>query len=44
MTLLRTAMLNAGFHGIRDEWWHFTAEDAGLFAPVDIPLAEPGAH
>jgi zinc D-Ala-D-Ala dipeptidase len=42
MTLLRTAMMNAGFHGIRDEWWHFTAEDAGTFAPVDVALAEDG--
>ena len=42
MILLRNAMINAGFHGIRDEWWHFTAEDAGLFAPVDMPLEEGG--
>jgi D-alanyl-D-alanine dipeptidase len=42
MTILRTAMKNAGFNGIRDEWWHFTAEDAGLFAPVDLPLEEGG--
>jgi D-alanyl-D-alanine dipeptidase len=40
MTLLRAAMKNAGFCGIRDEWWHFTAENAGLFAPVDVPLEE----
>ncbi len=44
MKLLRTAMLNAGFRGIRDEWWHFSAEDAGTFAPVDVPLAEGDAH
>jgi zinc D-Ala-D-Ala dipeptidase len=42
MKVLRTAMLNAGFNGIRDEWWHFTARDAGLFAPVDMPLEEGG--
>ena len=42
MKILRTAMLNAGFNGIRDEWWHFTAHDAGLFAPVDMALEEGG--
>lgn len=42
MRILRTAMLNAGFNGIRDEWWHFTAQDAYLFAPVDMPLDEAG--
>ena len=25
--ILRTAMLNAGFTGIRTEWWHFTFKD-----------------
>ncbi len=35
---LRSAMLRAGFKGIRDEWWHFTAEDANTFSPVDMPL------
>lgn len=43
MRVLRTAMLNAGFNGIRDEWWHFTAQDAYLFAPVDMGLEE-GSH
>ena len=42
-----SAMLNTGFNGIRDEWWHFTAQNAGLFGPVDMPLEEasrqPGA-
>ncbi|MDR3406446.1 MAG: M15 family metallopeptidase [Chthoniobacter sp.] len=42
MKILRTAMLNAGFGGIRDEWWHFTAQDAGLFAPVDMALDDGG--
>jgi D-alanyl-D-alanine dipeptidase len=42
MKILRTAMLNAGFGGIRDEWWHFTAQDASLFAPVNMALEEGG--
>ena len=25
--ILRTAMLNAGFTGIRTEWWHYTLKD-----------------
>jgi len=40
MKILRTAMKKAGFNGIRDEWWHFTAQDGALFAPVDAPLEE----
>ena len=40
MVLLRITMINAGFRGIRDEWWHFSAEDAGSFAPVDMRLEE----
>ena len=44
MIILRSAMKNAGFGGIRDEWWHFTAEDAGLFAPVDMPLEDGGTY
>jgi D-alanyl-D-alanine dipeptidase len=40
MAVLRKAMLNAGFTGIRDEWWHFTAQDAWLFAPVDMALED----
>ena len=42
MTILRTAMKNAGFNGIHDEWWHFTAQDAGIFAPVDMALEDAG--
>lgn len=38
MKALRTAMLNAGFKGLRDEWWHFTARDAIQFSPVKMPL------
>jgi D-alanyl-D-alanine dipeptidase len=42
MKILRTAMLNAGFNGIRDEWWHFTAHDGWLFGPMDMALEEGG--
>ena len=42
MRVLRNAMINAGFNGIRDEWWHFTAQDAYLFAPVDMALEDGG--
>jgi len=42
MKVLRAAMLSAGFNGIRDEWWHFTAQDGWLFAPVDMALEEGG--
>lgn len=44
LRILRTAMRNAGFKGLRDEWWHFTAEDAMRFAPVDLPLEKGGAY
>jgi D-alanyl-D-alanine dipeptidase len=40
--ILRTAMTNAGFKGIRDEWWHFTAVDAMVFNPVNLPLEANG--
>jgi len=39
---LRAAMLGAGFRGLRDEWWHFTAEDANHFCPVKMPLVRGG--
>jgi len=39
---LRAAMLGAGFRGLRDEWWHFTAEDANHFCPVKMPLVPGG--
>jgi len=42
MKILRAAMIHAGFNGIRDEWWHFTAQDAYLFAPVDMALGDSG--
>ena len=44
MDILGTAMKNAGFGHIRDEWWHFTAGDAATFAPVDMALEEGGAN
>ena len=44
MSILRAAMLKAGFNGIRDEWWHFTAQNAGLFAPVDMDLEDPNGQ
>jgi len=40
--ILRTAMKNAGFRGLRDEWWHFTADDAIQFSPVKMPLERGG--
>jgi D-alanyl-D-alanine dipeptidase len=39
---LRSAMKNAGFRGLRDEWWHFTAQEANQFSPVKMPLAKGG--
>lgn len=39
---LQTAMRNAGFKGLRDEWWHFTARDAYHFSPVKMPLVRGG--
>jgi D-alanyl-D-alanine dipeptidase len=41
---LRAAMKNAGFRGLRDEWWHFTAEDAQQFSPVKLPLEKGGKY
>ncbi len=42
--MLRTAMKNAGFKGLRDEWWHFTAENASQFNLVDMPLEKGGKY
>ncbi len=42
--LLRTAMKNAGFKGLRDEWWHFVAENAYQFNIVDMPLENGGKY
>ncbi len=39
---LQRAMSHAGFWTLRDEWWHFVAEDVRSFGVVDMPLlAEP---
>jgi D-alanyl-D-alanine dipeptidase len=35
---LQKAMTNAGFWVLKDEWWHFAAEDVRAFAPVDMAL------
>lgn len=40
--ILRAAMKNAGFKGLRDEWWHFTANDAIQFSPVKMALERGG--
>lgn len=42
--ILRTAMKNAGFKGLRDEWWHFTANDAIQFSPVKMALERGGTR
>ncbi len=39
---LRIAMANAGFKGVRDEWWHYAAEDSNQFAPLKMPLEKGG--
>lgn len=36
--ILRKAMLDAGFTGIRMEWWHFNAPNARRFPTLDVPL------
>jgi D-alanyl-D-alanine dipeptidase len=43
LKLLQTAIGRAGFFRMRDEWWHFTAQDAIDFAPIDLPLTSAGA-
>ena len=35
---LQGAMKVGGFRGMRDEWWHFIAEDCHMFTPVDVAL------
>ena len=35
---LQKAMTRAGFWTLRDEWWHFVAEDVKNFGPIDVPL------
>ena len=38
LRMLQMAMKVGGFRGMRDEWWHFIADDSMAFAPVDVPL------
>ena len=38
LKLLQETMAAVGFRGLRDEWWHFVAEDAAHYAPVELPL------
>ena len=35
---LQRAMVHAGFWTLRDEWWHFVAEDVKSFGPIKVPL------
>jgi D-alanyl-D-alanine dipeptidase len=35
LTLLQASMREAGFYGIRSEWWHFTAKDWTQLLPPD---------
>jgi D-alanyl-D-alanine dipeptidase len=41
---LRSAMARAGFKGLRDEWWHFTAINAMQFNIVEMPLQKGGKY
>ena len=36
---LQKAMVHAGFWTLRDEWWHFVAEDVKSFAPIEVSIA-----
>lgn len=35
LALLQSAMAQAGFYGVRSEWWHFTSEDWQQLMPPD---------
>jgi D-alanyl-D-alanine dipeptidase len=35
LTLLQVAMRDAGFYGLRSEWWHFTIKDWQRFLPPE---------
>lgn len=35
LTMLQMAMREAGFYGIRSEWWHFTSQDWQQLMPPD---------
>jgi D-alanyl-D-alanine dipeptidase len=36
LTLLQVAMRDAGFYGLRSEWWHFTMADWRRFLPAEL--------
>ena len=42
--MLHAAMKNAGFKGLRDEWWHSTSGNAAQFNLVDMPLEKGGKY
>jgi D-alanyl-D-alanine dipeptidase len=35
LALLQSAMANAGFYGVRSEWWHFTTQEWQQLMPPD---------
>ncbi len=35
LAMLQTAMRDAGFYGIRSEWWHFTSQDWQQLMPAE---------
>jgi D-alanyl-D-alanine dipeptidase len=35
LRLLQMVMGNAGFYGLRSEWWHFTMDNWKSFLPPD---------
>jgi len=39
LLILQTAMGNAGFLGMSNEWWHFVARDYAKSKPVEMELA-----
>ena len=39
LRLLQAVMGSAGFYGMRDEWWHFTAKDWRDHNPLKTPTA-----
>lgn len=41
LRILQTAMGHAGFFGMRNEWWHFVAQDYALSKPLEASL-KPG--
>ena len=41
LRLLQSAMSDAGFLAMRDEWWHFVARDYREFGPIDNAALTP---